>query len=344
MQAGGFRFATWVAGIFLVATFVMAWVYDLPVRDPDSVTGPAYLRLPAILLAAFLVDVVPRALWVSGRRPWLAWRAARTVVRERWPASHVRFAFIGLAAWYVTYASFRNLKSFVPFVNRHLWDGLLEDVDRVMFLGHDPAVLLHDWLGTGLAAHFFSFVYIAWIVFVPASLVVALVWSRDHLAGAWYVTAIAVDWVLGALTYFAVPTLGPVYARPEAFAGLDRTDVTGLQASMMAERHEVLVNPFTTHAVQTIAAFASLHVGLCVTMVVIAELLRLPRAFRLFLWVFLALTVPATIYLGWHYAVDAIGGAVLGVAGAWIAAKGTGQAFRRRPEPTRIRSRVEQVS
>ncbi len=331
MQAGGFRFATWLAGIFLAATFVVAWVYDLPVRDPDSVAGPTYLRLPAILLLAFLLDVAPRALWASRRRPWLAWRKAGTVVRERWPASHVRFAFIGLAAWYVTYASFRNLKSYVPFVNRHLWDGLLEDLDRALFLGHDPAVLLHGWLGEGAAAHFFSFVYILWIVFVPASLVVALVWSRDAAAGAWYVTAIAVDWVLGALTYFAVPTLGPVYARPEYFAGLDRTDVTSLQVSMMAERHEVLVNPFTTQAVQTIAAFASLHVGLCVTMVVIAEMLRLPRALRVFLWVFLALTVPATVYLGWHYAVDAIGGAVLGVAGAWIAAKGTGQEFRRRP-------------
>ena len=44
-----------------------------------------------------------------------------------------------------------------------------------------------------------------------------------------------------------------------------------------------------------------------------------------------ALTVVATVYLGWHYFVDAIGGAALGVAGAWIAAKGTGNAFRRRP-------------
>ena len=99
----------------------------------------------------------------------------------------------------------------------------------------------------------------------------------------------------------------------------------------MAERHEVLVNPFTTDAVQTIAAFASLHVGISVTMCVMAELLRLNRLLRAFLWVFLALTVVATVYLGWHYFVDALGGAVLGVAGVWVAALGTGNAFRRRP-------------
>lgn len=330
MHKGGFRFAAYVAVSLAVVTLVMAWIYDLPVRDPDSVAGPTWLRLPAILLVAFLADVLPRALW-RARSPLRVAAHFRAVVQERWPLAHVKFALVGLGAWYLTYASFRNLKSYVPFVNRHLWDGFLEDVDRVMWLGNDPAEVLHSWFGTGAAAHFFSFVYIAWIVFIPASLVIALVWSRDARAGAWYVTAIAVDWVLGALTYFAVPTLGPIYARPQLFDDLARTGVTGLQETMMGERHEVLVNPFTTQAVQTIAAFASLHVGMCVTMLLMAELLRLHRAVRIFLWVFLLLTVLATVYLGWHFFVDALGGIVLGTAGVWIAARGTGNAFRRRP-------------
>ena len=330
MQKGAWSFAVGTAAFIALATLVVAWVYDLPIRDPDSGVGPTYLRFPAILLAAFLADVVPRAIWRARRSGGVTTRF-REVVRERWHYAHLRFALVGLGAWYLTYASFRNLKSFVPFVNRHLWDGVLEDIDRLMFFGHDPAELLHALLGTGAAAHFLSFIYVAWIVFVPASLVVALVWSRDARAGAWYVTAVAVDWVLGVATYFAVPSLGPIYARPEMFTDLARTDVSQLQVWMMEERHEVLINPFTTDAVQTIAAFASLHVGISVTMCVMAELLRLHRGVRLFLWVFLALTVVATVYLGWHYFVDAIGGAALGVAGVWIAAKGTGNAFRRRP-------------
>src|SRR3712207_879790 len=151
---GQFRFAVMVAAGMSVATLVVAWVYDLPVRDPDSVAGPTWLRLPLILLAAFLLDVVPR---VSAR----AWRRrdprqvpglVREVVRERWGLPHVAFALVGLGAWYLTYASFRNLKSFVPFVNRHLWDGALADLDRVLFFGHDPVQLSHAFFGTGLAA------------------------------------------------------------------------------------------------------------------------------------------------------------------------------------------------
>jgi hypothetical protein len=309
----------------------MAWIYDLPVRDPDSVAGPTYLRLPAILLAALLLDVLPRSLY-RARNPLRVVPHFRDVVRERWGWAHVKFALIGLGAWYAIYASFRNLKSFVPFVNRNLWDGALEDVDRILFLGRDPAELLHGWLGTGVTAHFLSFVYVAWIVLVPASLVVALVWSRDARASTWYVTAIGIDWVLGVATYFVMPTLGPVYAAPEQFADLPRTYVTELQITMMNERHEVLVNPFTTDAVQTIAAFASLHVGISVTMCVMAELLRLHKGVRAFLWVFLALTVLATVYLGWHYFVDAIGGTALGVAGVWLAARGTGNVMRRRSD------------
>lgn len=334
MRRGSFGFAALLAAGMAVTTLVMAWIYDLPVRDPDSSVGPTWLRLPLILLLAFLVDVGPR--WAA--RSVRAWRrgepvrgVATAVVRERWGMAHVRFALVGLGTWYVTYATFRNLKSFVPFVNRHLWDGFLADVDRVLWFGHDPATVLHSWLGTGAMAHVMSFVYIAWIVMVPVSLVVALVWSRDARAGEWYVTAVALDWALGVAVYFAVPSLGPVYARPELFEGLARTDVTGLQELMMAERHEVLVNPVTTQAVQTIAAFASLHVGISVTMALMAHLLRLHWSVRWFLWVFLALTVVSTVYLGWHYFVDAIGGAVLGVAAVWLAARGTGNTLRQRP-------------
>jgi hypothetical protein len=323
VHKGSFRFAIVQSLVLALAAAFVAGAYDLPLRDPDGVAAPTYVRLPVFLLLAFLTDVLPRTVWrIRGSRG-----AARTfvnVVRERWPWEHVRFALVGLSAWYLTYVAFRNLKSFVPFVNQRLWDRSLDHLDRVLWLGHDPAAVLHSLFGTGLAAHFFSFIYIAWIVFVPVSLVMALVWSRDVTGGSWYVTAVAVDWVLGVATYFAVPTLGPVYARPEMFQGLAHTSVSGLQEVMIDERHQVLANPFATDAVQSIAAFASLHVGIMVTVCIMAELLHMRRVIRVGLWVFLVLTVLATVYLGWHYFADALGGAVLGAAGVWVAALGTG--------------------
>jgi hypothetical protein len=314
--------------------------YHLPVRDPDGVAVPTYVRLPIILLLAFLTDVLPRAAWRARSLARLP-RTFVTVVRERWPWEHISFALVGLGAWYLTYAAFRNLKSYVPFVNRRLWDHALEKLDRLLWVGHDPAGVLHSLFGTGWAAHFFSAVYVVWIVFVPVTLVVALVWTRDRQAGAWYVTAVAVDWVLGVATYFAVPTLGPVYAAPEHFVALPHTYVSTLQESMISDRYTVLFDPFATHTVQTIAAFASLHVGIMVTVCLMVELVRLPRVVRVVMWAFLVLTVVATVYLGWHYFVDTLGGVALGSAGVWIAAVGTGNHRRGRPtmrsrEPERV--------
>ncbi len=329
MRKGGFGFAI-VLSIALAATaFTVAVTYHLPIRDPDGVAVPTYVRLPIILLLAFLTDVVPRAAW-RGRSVVRFPRTLVAVIRERWPWEHTRFALMGLGAWYLTYAAFRNLKSFVPFVNRELWDNTLEKFDRIVFLGHDPATVLHHVFGVGWAAQFFSSVYVAWIVLVPVTLVIALVWSRDRVGGAWYVTAVAVDWVLGVATYFAVPTLGPVYAKPQDFSALPHTYVTTLQDSMIQDRYTVLFDPFGTHAVQTIAAFASLHVGIMVTVCLMAELLHMKRWIRWSMWGFLALTEIATVYLGWHYFADTLGGVVLGAAGVWIAALGTGNHVRGR--------------
>jgi hypothetical protein len=309
--------------LLAAAAVAVAVAYHLPLRDPDGVKVPTYIRLPLILLVTFLADVVPRAVVRSGGVRQLP-GALASVVRERWPADHIRFALVGLGAWYLTYVAFRNLKSYVPFVNRNLYDDALARFDNILWLGHDPARVLHDLFGIGAAAHFFSFVYVAWIVLVPTSLVVALVWSRDVRAGEWFVTAIAVDWVLGVATYFAVPTLGPVYSDPGAFAQLPHTWVSSLQSTMIQERYDVLASPFATDAVQTIAAFASLHVGITVTVCLMAELLRMPRWLRAALWVFLVLTVLCTVYLGWHFFADALGGAVLGAVGVLVAAWGTG--------------------
>jgi hypothetical protein len=309
--------------LLAAAAVAVALAYHLPLRDPDGVNVPTYIRLPVILLLTFLTDVVPRgAVRARGLRRFP--RTLVQVVRERWPMEHIRFALVGLGAWYLTYVAFRNLKSFVPFVNRRLYDDTLARIDHVLWLGHDPAQVLHALFGTGVAAHVFSFIYIAWIVLVPASLVVALVWSRDVRAGEWFVTAIAVDWVLGVATYFAVPTLGPIYSDPGSFSDLPQTWVSTLQSTMIQERYDVLAGPFGTDAVQTIAAFASLHVGISVTVCLMAELLRMPRWLRVSLWVFLGLTVLCTVYLGWHFFTDAIGGAVLGSLGVLIAAWGTG--------------------
>lgn len=331
MGKPNFRVAGMLAVLLVMANFAIAWIYDIPVRDPDGVGMPTYIRLPAIIALALVLDVVPRAVIASWRAPQTFVGALVRVVRTRWTRAHLAFTFGGLVSWYVIYATFRNLKSYVPFVNHAIWDDTLAKIDRFLWLGHDPAEVLHAWFGTGIAAHFFSYVYIAWIGLIPVTLAVALVWTRSPVKGSWYVTAIAFDWVLGVITYYLVPSLGPIYTQPENFTDLAHTDVTTIEQQLLDERLAVLADPWATQAVQTIAAFASLHVGMMMTICLIAELVGLRRGWRISAWVFFVLTVLSTIYLGWHFSVDAIGGVVLGAAGVWLAALATGNNEGLRP-------------
>ncbi len=313
----GLELSSALAVASVVAAAMVAWYSGLPLRDPDGSTGPTYIRLPAIVLLALLLDIVPRAVIRAS-----SWRTLRSdvvdVVRERWQAANLRFMIVGLVGWYVTYASIRNLKGMVPFANNHLYDNALARLDRAMLGGHRPATLFHDVLGTDIAARVLSFFYIVWIVALPASLAVALVWARNDRVTSWWVTAVSVDWVVGVALNFALPTLGPVYDRPKDFDGLAATSTSGLQQSMWTERLQVLADPAHTHTVQNIAAFASLHVAIATTACLVAHRVGLHRAFVWALRAFLVITMIATVYFGWHYVSDVLAGLLLGFAGAWI--------------------------
>lgn len=312
-----------LALVMCVATVLVDEAQHLPIRDPDDALGPSWIRLPVILLAAVLIDVVPRVV-LRRRSGARGTGAIRQVLAERWPHEQIRFTLIGLASWYLTYSAFRNLKSAVPFVNDRLWDAQLADLDHLIWLGHDPAAVLHDVLGVGFAATFLTGVYLLWIGLIPASLAWALTWTRNHAVAAWYVTALAFDWVLGVAGYYALPTLGPIYSRPVDFLSLPESSQT-LQSSMMTDRFQVLGNAKATDTLQTIAAFPSLHVGMMVTICLLVHWNTRRLLPRLVSWTMLVLTVLATLYLGWHFFIDVLGGAAVGALAAWLGAFATGQ-------------------
>ena len=325
-----------------LAAWIVSAVENLPIRDPDGVVVPAYLQIPAILGFAWLLDVLPRT-FVRARGDWSSLRERFVeVVHERWNRRHTVFALTGLATWYVSYAAFRNLKSDVPFVNGKLWDDTLQRMDHALWFGHDPANVLHSLFGTTWAAEIFSLVYVSWIVLVPASIALALIFTRHPAAGSWYVTAVSLCWAFGAIGYFALPTLGPAYTQPENFTGLRHTYTTTLIQQLWDDRVKVVPtpgldganlggDPHTTHAVQTIAAFPSLHVGIMVTICLFLTFIGAARWTRVIAWSFLVLTVLATIYFGWHFSIDAIGGCVLGASAVYAAALATGNREGWRP-------------
>jgi hypothetical protein len=312
-----------VAAATVVAAVLATRPLGLPVRDPDHVAA-LYLLLVGLGVALLVgLDIVIRAAGASGSFPPPRAAMAR-VRRARWTARHGAAAGLAL----VTYMAYRNLKAVVPLVRPgDNFDRELSDLDRSLFAGHDPAALLHSLFGTGLMTHVLSAAYVAFIVFLPLTIGVALVFSRDLQAGLFYTCAQSLNWVLGAATYFLLPSLGPIYADPKAFAELPASEVTRLQGVLLDQRVEFLRDPAASTP-QSIAAFASLHISMSFTAAMAAHLLGAGRRLRIALWTWFAVTTVGTIYLGWHYVVDDIAGVALGAAALAVAGLLTGTDLR----------------
>ncbi len=315
-----------LAAGMLVVTFAVAAAAELPVRDPDAVVAyrSRLFIIGAGLLLFLLLDVLVRGASRTGRSlDGLGPEIAR-VWRERWTRRRLLVALATVLSFYITYFAYRNLKSFLPLVREATFDAVLLDLDRALFGGLDPAVFLHDLLGTGVAGQVLSAVYLLYITFVPLSVVAAVAWSRRVAAGIWYVTAVNLNWVLGLLSYYLVPSLGPVFVDPPLADQMPLTAVWNLQQLLLVDRVRFVADPAGSGAIQSIAGFASLHVSVLFTAALMAHLLRIRQGVRWALWTMLVLTVVATIYFGWHYVLDDIAGLAIGGAAVYLAGVATG--------------------
>jgi hypothetical protein len=293
--------------VFLAVTVARSRQVDIPFRDPSGkLFAHKILSTAGTLVVFVVVDVVAR--WLLGRREGRSlWQTART----RWTPYRIGLIALALLAYQVVYLCYRNLKSWDVF--RSPQDAMLLRWDHWLFFGHSPAVLLHDLLGEDAAARFLTHWYETFSTVVTVALVAALAFTPTVRAAYVFVVSAMWAWILGVGSYYLIPSLGPFHAAPQEFAGLTRTSIQGTQASYVAQRDYLLAHPGAPDAFAQISAFASLHCALTCLIFLMARHYRL----RVLSWVagiFLLGTLVATVYLGWHFAVDDIAGLVL----AWV--------------------------
>ena len=313
-------------GVVAVGTSI---VLGQGLKDPDGSLGPSWFRIPMMVVGAFIIDVVPRSLWRSRRRLKAFRSHAKSIIDEHWTRERIGLVVIGLLSFYVTYVSYRNLKNFLPKVSDKLYDPLLHKLDTTLMFGHEPAVLLHQVLGENYAAHVLATVYLLFLPISPLSLIVYLVWSRNISYGYWYATAQCLAWALGTVSYYVLPTVGPTFWYVWLYADLDQTGVTSLQNSLFYSRLDVLYTPLTTDSIQSVAGFATLHVGIILTLALVTHYTVRHAWIRRSMWVFFWLTVVSTLYFGWHYIADDIAGAAIAIVSVWLGGLATGQRFER---------------
>ena len=309
---------------------IAAVVLDKRLADPDGFLGPSALRLPLLLTGALLADLVPRMLWFSRGHPKL-WRGiAEERLRTHWGRERLILVVLGIVCFYVTYVSYRNLKSFLPFVRERKYDFELHIMDRALLFGHEPGNVLHELLGTGASAHVLSYIYLWFLPLVPLGVTAWLVWSRNLSYGYWFVTGQVLAWSLGTLSYYLLPTVGPgfytawVY-RDVVAAG---TPTSGLMDALSDSRERVL-HEGIEGAVQSTAGFASLHVAITLLVALMIQYTLNSRVLHWVGWVNFALTIVATIYFGWHYIADDVAGVLIALLSFYVGGIASGQKFER---------------
>ncbi|SNC65016.1 PAP2 superfamily protein [Kytococcus aerolatus] len=314
----------------------------VPLRDPEGFLGPAYVRMPLLTLFFVGLAVLLTAAARCGFRPRRLPGAVRWVVTEEWDLGRVLHVITGTVAFYVCYVSYRNLKGQLPLVRQDvLYDQQLLDLDRSLFLGHEPAAVLHQVLGVDLAAHVLSTIYLLYMPLVPLTVAIFLACVRDRRVGAWYCTAMSLNWPLGALSYYLLPALGPVYASPTLDAALPYTGVERLQDALLANRLEFLAAPDLASSLNGVAAFASLHVSVTFAAALIIHRLGYHWLLRWAAWAFFGTTFLATLYFGWHYLSDNLAGLAIGWLSVALGARATGVHARLRTRGADAGTRAE---
>ncbi len=309
---------------------LVAVVYDKQLIDPEgSFLGPSWLRLPLLLLGALLLDMLPRTLWYSKLNPRLMPAIVRERWRSHWNRERLTLVALGIICFYIVYVSYRNLKSFLPFVRKDtMYDRELHMLDKAMLFGHDPAAVLHSALGETILAWPLSYIYLWFLPLVPLAVTAWLVWSRNLSYGYWFVTSQCVAWTLGTASYYALPTLGPGLEYPWRYDSLADTPTTQLMNSLVNGRQTVLWGGLGD-AVQSVAGFASLHTAITLLVALMVQYTVNSKALKWVFWVNFSVTVVATLYFGWHYIADDIAGVMIAFISFYVGGIASGQKFDR---------------
>jgi hypothetical protein len=300
-----------------------------PLIDPEGFLGPSWLRLPLLVAGALLLDLLPRTLWLSRFRPAAMPELVRARLRTHWTRERWTLVVTGLVCFYVTYVSYRNLKSFLPLVmGKEKYDRSLHLVDRLLMFGHEPAVLLHDLLGTSVAAYVLSYIYLWFLPLVPLALTAWLIWSKNITYGYWFATSQSIAWSLGTLSYYMLPTLGPGLAYVPIYADLPQTPTQDLMDALWRQRQDV-ISEGLEGAVQSVAGFASLHTAITLLVALMVQYTLKSRWLKWAFWINFGLTILATIYFGWHYIADDVAGIAIALVAFYFGGIASGQKFEK---------------
>jgi membrane-associated phospholipid phosphatase len=200
---------------------------------------------------------------------------------------------------------FIELKHLTPFLRSSILDTIFIRQEHKMFGGALLSELVLDFFGTRPALLFSE----GYFLFYPyvAALIYLFVLQRNERLREEFLLGFSLCWIIGVALIFLIPTVGPVYVTDTFLHRLPRSGVYDMQLKLLAMRESVLAGRGGVHL---ISGFPSLHV--VVTAYGTWMLWRIGMVPMLLSAGVMCVTLITTLYFGWHYMMDDVGGLALG--------------------------------
>jgi membrane-associated phospholipid phosphatase len=206
------------------------------------------------------------------------------------------YFFIGLP---FLYGSVRYLNRLLTM---RFFDGDIVRIEQGIF-GVQPSQVLHELLPFAPLSEFLHLSYLLYLTLVPLVGFPLYFQRRWEAYREFAITALG-TYLFCYLIFILIPVRGPFHF----FGPLDPPPVGGFFASLT---HGML------HGVSSVGtAFPSSHVAAAVAIWMISR--RYQQWISKVVWVVAAGILVGTVYGGFHYAVDALGGLLIGVVAGWV--------------------------
>jgi membrane-associated phospholipid phosphatase len=243
----------------------------------------------------------------------------RDFAKKQYTMEYLLHGALAYCLVFGTLISYTNMKPAIPLLNHTLYDNLLFRCDSCVLdiLSFGGLITLPKYSAVTV---FFDTIYFQmWTLAC-----ITLVMSFPDRASYWrYTSAWCLAFGLSIPISILFPSLGPAFYEPDLFAHIGNTFSAEVMNDLWNNYQSFKMDPLNTSIVKGngIVAMPSLHIALVYLSVIVLGK-DSPRL-RLILWGFLLLFIIATVYLGWHYLSDGIGGLLLG----WFAYKISSQWF-----------------
>ncbi len=225
------------------------------------------------------------------------------------------YACVGMPVLYAINFFFIQ-KSLIAFVNPYNWDPVLAAWDKLLHFGrypHEFVIPAADSLNLGLSTYF-DLVYYVWFVVLYIGISFNLFLDTQRHRRLWFYWCFFLSWVLiGSLMALGFSSVGPLFfhdfypALADPYTGLVAhfTQHGGSEFPIAAYSRTLLLKWATNGNmvnVNALSAMPSLHVAIAWLMVLYAW--QIGRCATIAALIFCVSIFFASVYFGFHYAVD----------------------------------------